>query len=38
MAARLNKAVSDRLWQEQAQWRKAHPTMWWRAFPDSWIR
>lgn len=38
MAARLNKAVSDRLWQEQAQWRNAHPTTWWRALPDSWIR
>lgn len=38
MAARLNKAVSDRLWQEQAQWRNAHPTTWWRALPDSWIQ
>lgn len=38
MAVRLNKAESDRLWQEQAQWRNAHPTEWWRAFPDSWVR
>jgi hypothetical protein len=38
MAVRLNKAESDRLWQEQAQWRKAHPTTWWRTLPDSWIR
>ncbi len=38
MAVRLDKAVSDRLWQEQAQWRKAHPTTWWRAFPDVWGR
>ncbi|MGZ9190611.1 MAG: hypothetical protein ACXW39_11210 [Nitrospira sp.] len=38
MAVRLNKAESDRLWQEQAQWRKAHPTTWWRAFPDVWGR
>lgn len=38
MAVRLNKAGSDRLWQEQAQWRKAHPTTWWRALPDSWVR
>ncbi|MBI4003315.1 MAG: hypothetical protein HY348_16240 [Nitrospira defluvii] len=38
MAVRLDKAESDRLWQEQAQWRKAHPTTWWQAFPDSWVR
>lgn len=36
MAVRLDKAESDRLWQEQAQWRNIHPTTWWRAFPDSW--
>jgi len=38
MAVRLNKGVADRLWQEQAQWRHTHPTEWWRAFPDSWVR
>ena len=38
MAVRLNKPVSDRLWQEQSQWRNAHPTTWWQAFPDAWIR
>lgn len=38
MAVRLDKAESDRLWQEQAQWRKVHPTTWWRAFPDVWGR
>ena len=38
MAVRLNKATADRLWQEQAQWRHTHPTEWWRAFPDSWVR
>ena len=38
MAVRLDKAESDRLWQEQAQWRKAHPTTWWRAFPEAWGR
>jgi tetratricopeptide (TPR) repeat protein len=38
MAVRLNEAESDRLWQEQAQWRKAHPATWWRSLPDSWIR
>ena len=38
MAARLDKAESDRLWQEQTKWRKAHPTTWWRGFPDPWVR
>jgi len=38
MAVRLNKVESDRLWQEQAQWRKAHPTTWWRTLPDLWVR
>jgi hypothetical protein len=38
MAVRLNKAESDRLWQEQTQWRDAHPTTWWRGFPDAWVR
>ena len=38
MAVRLNKATAGRLWQEQAQWRHTHPTEWWRAFPDSWVR
>ncbi len=37
MAVRLNKAASDRLWQEQTQWRSAHPTTWWQAFPEAWI-
>ena len=38
MAVRLDKAEADRLWQEQTQWRKAHPTTWWRAFPGVWGR
>jgi len=38
MAVRLNKAASDRLWQEQTQWRLAHPTTWWQAFPDAWVQ
>lgn len=38
MAVRLDKAAADRLWQEQTQWRKAHPTTWWRAFPGVWGR
>ena len=38
MAVRLNKSVSDRLWTEQTQWRSAHPTTWWQAFPEAWVR
>lgn len=38
MAVRLNKAASDRLWQEQTQWRLAHPSNWWQAFPDAWVQ
>lgn len=38
MAVRLDKAESDRLWQDQAQWRKSHPTTWWRVFPEAWGR
>ena len=38
MAVRLNKGMSDRLWQEQTQWRNAHPATWWQAFPDAWLR
>ncbi|HMV56273.1 MAG TPA: hypothetical protein PKD38_03635, partial [Nitrospira sp.] len=38
MAVRLNKVASDRLWQEQTQWRQAHPTTWWQAFPDAWVQ
>ena len=38
MAVRLNKVESDRLWQEQAQWRKAHPTTWWGTLQDSWLQ
>jgi hypothetical protein len=37
MAVRLNKAEADRLWQEQAQWRKIHPADWWRTWPDLWV-
>lgn len=36
MAARLDKAESDRLWTEQAQWRTANPTAWWLGVPPSW--
>jgi hypothetical protein len=36
MAHRLDRTESDRLWQEQAQWRAAHPTSWWQGVPESW--
>ena len=36
MATRLNKSETDRLWQQQAQWRKANPQTWWTGFPDAW--
>ena len=38
MATRLNKAESDRLWQEQAQWRAANPKTWWQGVPNVWVR
>lgn len=36
MANRLDKAESDRLWQEQAQWRAANPKTWWQGVPKTW--
>ena len=38
MATRLDKAESDRLWQEQAQWRAANPKTWWQGVPKVWVR
>lgn len=38
MAIRLSKADSEGLWQEQTQWRAAHPTTWWTSFPEAWRR
>ncbi|ALA56582.1 hypothetical protein [Nitrospira moscoviensis] len=38
MAARLDKAESDRLWQEQARWRAANPKTWWQGIPNVWMR
>lgn len=38
MASRLDKAESDRLWQEQAQWRTANPKTWWQEVPKVWLR
>lgn len=36
MAARLDKAESDRLWTEQTEWRTANPTAWWEGIPPPW--
>lgn len=38
MANRLDKAESDRLWVEQAQWRAMHPKTWWQGVPAAWVR
>lgn len=36
MATRLNKSETERLWQQQAQWRKTNPHAWWSGIPDAW--
>jgi hypothetical protein len=36
MAARLDKAESDRLWSEQARWRAANARTWWQGVPERW--
>jgi hypothetical protein len=36
MAARLDKAESDRLWVEQTLWRTANPNTWWQGIPAAW--
>ncbi|MFO0775097.1 MAG: hypothetical protein U0172_10590 [Nitrospiraceae bacterium] len=36
MAARLDKAESDRLWVQQTAWRKAEPDRWWAGVPREW--
>ncbi len=38
MANRLDRAESDRLWVEQAQWRATNPKIWWQGVPESWVR
>ena len=38
MANRLDKAESDRLWVEQAQWRATNPEIWWQGVPKTWVR
>ena len=36
MAARLDKTESDRLWVEQAGWRRTNEKTWWQSVPSSW--
>ena len=36
MAARLDKTESDRLWVEQAGWRRTNEKTWWQGVPSSW--
>ena len=36
MAARLNKTESDRLWVEQAGWRRTNEKTWWQGVPSPW--
>ena len=38
MAVRPDKTESDRLWQQQMQWRTAHPNGWWKGMPKAWLR
>ncbi len=38
MAARLDRAESDRLWKEQAAWRASNPSTWWQSAPTAWVR
>ncbi|HEX3204199.1 MAG TPA: hypothetical protein VHQ67_05555 [Nitrospiraceae bacterium] len=36
MAARLDQAAVQRLWTQQAAWRKANPKTWWSGVPPEW--
>jgi len=36
MAARLNHVAVERLWRQQADWRKAKPDSWWAGVPEEW--
>ena len=36
MAARLDQATVERLWKQQAAWRKANPKTWWSGVPAEW--
>ncbi|NKB82555.1 MAG: hypothetical protein GKS05_11835 [Nitrospirales bacterium] len=36
MANRLDRSAVDRLWQELADWKEAHPQQWWASVPPQW--
>lgn len=36
LASRLDKSVVERLWTQQAAWRKKNPDGWWFAIPPEW--
>ncbi len=36
MAAKLDGATVERLWVQQAAWRKAKPDRWWAGVPEEW--
>ncbi len=36
MAARLDEAMVNRMWQEQASWRQSRPADWWFGAPPQW--
>lgn len=36
MANRLDKPLVDRMWQQQAAWRKAQSGKWWAGVPEEW--
>lgn len=36
MATKLDKAVAEELWQQQAAYREQNPDAWWSGTPESW--
>lgn len=36
MATKLDKAVAEKLWQQQAAYREQNPDGWWSGAPESW--
>lgn len=36
MATRLDRATTERLWQQQTAWRAARPDSWWTGVPQGW--
>lgn len=36
MATKLDKAVTEQLWEQQTAWRANHPDRWWAEAPESW--